>query len=151
MLFLKFWAMQKQRLIWSKSVHCKVNCHTTLGSSTTQLIVLCPYLRWSQNPWLSSLHMLQRTPRGSSSRVERLCSRESVGPISPSWIHSQVLKKKNIYIYVYIYIYIYIAIFPQILPKKCSLEMKPHLSCHQRLSYSTMSLSYWRTVYFSFS
>lgn len=88
---------KKQELTWSKSIKCNVNDLTNLDRSTTQFIFVyvCPYLSRNQNPRLSALDTLQRTTRSSRSRVERLWSRELLGPINLS----RVMTRYWLYIY----------------------------------------------------
>lgn len=97
MLLLKFWETQKQELTWSKSLKCNVNDLTNLDRPTTQLIFVyvCTYWSRNQNPRLSTLETLKRTTRHSSSRVERLWSRELLGPINLS----RIMTRYWLYIY----------------------------------------------------
>lgn len=97
---------------------------SNLDRATTQLIFVyvCPYWSRNQNPRLSTLETLKRTTRCSSSRVERLWSRELLGPINLS----RIMTRYWLYIWFY----------------KHSQEMKLHLTCHQRPNCSIMLPSY---------
>lgn len=66
---------------------------SNLDRPTTQLIFVyvCPYWSRNQNPRLSTLETLKRTTRHSSSRVERLWSRELLGPINLSRVMTRYL------------------------------------------------------------
>lgn len=97
---------------------------SNLDRATTQLIFVyvCPYWSRNQNPRLSTLETLKRTTRRSSSRVERLWSRELLGPINLS----RVMTRYWLYIWFYNH----------------SQEMKLHLTCHQKPNCSIMLPSY---------
>lgn len=97
---------------------------TWTGQPHNSFLCMCVPTYWSrnQNPRLSTLETLKRTTRRSSSRVERLWSRELLGPINLS----RVMTRYWLYIWFYNH----------------SQEMKLHLTCHQKPNCSIMLPSY---------